>query len=93
MSHWPAMTKWANTNYLLSVAGERTVPIEIGSQYTDSNWGQKLMTLKKFIENYVLHMENKDTGYLAQYNLFDQVSLRQEVECDIIGKYFLGFRA
>lgn len=74
MKHWPAVTKWADINYLLSVAGDRTVPIELGNQYTDTNWGQKLMTLRSFIENHFLNKSDFNrTGYLAQYNLFDQV--------------------
>ena len=40
--------------YLKLMAGPRTVPIELGSQYTDSNWSQKLMTLSEFIDGYVI---------------------------------------
>lgn len=73
MSHWPAMKKWIDVDYLLTVAGERTIPVEVGSHYADENWSQKLMTLKEFIRAY--YLENTDTvGYLAQHNLFDQVS-------------------
>lgn len=74
MSHWPATKKWADVNYLLTVAGERTIPVEIGSHYADENWSQKLMTLKEFIKSYYLESTNC-LGYLAQHNLFDQVSL------------------
>lgn len=73
MNHWPAMEKWKDVDYLLAAAGERTVPIEIGSHYADENWGQKLMTLRYFIENHFLKDSGK-LGYLAQHNLFDQVS-------------------
>lgn len=66
------MKKWTDVNYLLTVAGERTVPIELGSHYADENWSQKLMTLKEFIRNYYLDSTD-DVGYLAQHNLFDQV--------------------
>lgn len=54
------------------MAGNRTVPIEIGSHYTDENWSQKLMTLKEFITNHYLS-ETGNIGYLAQHNIFDQV--------------------
>ena len=30
-----------------------TVPVELGSRYTDNNWTQKLMTLNEFIDNHV----------------------------------------
>lgn len=72
MDHWPASQKWTDVNYLLDIAANRTVPIEIGSHYVDPNWSQKLMTFKDFIRNHYLS-EDGDIGYLAQYNLFDHV--------------------
>lgn len=30
MSHWPAITKWKDVDYLKRVAGDRTVPVEVG---------------------------------------------------------------
>lgn len=72
INHWPALKKWQDHNYLLKVAGMRTVSIEIGSKYTDINWTQKLMTLKEFIKEHI-YDTNKATGYLAQYQLFDQI--------------------
>lgn len=29
MAHWPARTKWNHLDYLTSVAGNRTVPVEV----------------------------------------------------------------
>lgn len=72
INHWPALRKWLDVSYILSLAGERTVPIEIGSQYSDENWSQKLMTLKEFVEKYYLS-DSGTVGYLAQHNLLDQV--------------------
>lgn len=72
MSHWPACQKWPDVYYILKVAGERTVPIEIGSQYSDENWSQKLMKLKDFILEHYLG-DNKEIGYLAQHDLLYQV--------------------
>ena len=40
-------------NYLKQIAGSRTVPIEIGSKYTDENWSQALMKLSDFIDCYI----------------------------------------
>ena len=40
-------------SYLKYVAGPRTVPVELGSRYTDQEWSQKLMTISEFIDNYV----------------------------------------
>ena len=37
------------------MAGPRTVPVEVGSRYTDEDWSQKLMTVSEFIDNYVIN--------------------------------------
>jgi len=29
MAHWPASAKWNDEDYLLRVAGDRTVPVEV----------------------------------------------------------------
>ncbi|VEL17449.1 unnamed protein product [Protopolystoma xenopodis] len=77
MNSWPAFTsqehQWS-LYYLSKVAGFRTVPIELGSKYTDSEWGQKLMTINDFIKNYILNQNAADKiGYLAQHQLFLQI--------------------
>lgn len=78
---WPALStnKWS-IDYLLEIAGCRLVPIEIGNSYTDKLWSQKLITLEEFIKNFILKSTN-EVGYLAQYNLFDQI---QELRNDIV---------
>jgi lysine-specific demethylase 8 len=70
MEHWPAMSKWS-IEYLKMISGQRTVPIEIGSKYTEEDWSQKLMTINEFIDRFIVNEQN--TGYLAQHPLFDQV--------------------
>nr|XP_061805952.1 lysine-specific demethylase 8-like [Nerophis lumbriciformis] len=81
IDHWPALNQhpWS-LEYLRSVAGCRTVPVEVGSRYTDEEWSQKLMTLNEFIDRYIL--KHSDTsqdeaksvcGYLAQHQLFEQI--------------------
>lgn len=70
------------------LAGPRTVPIELGLRYTDSDWSQTLMTVSEFIDHHILEVsqltkiiisllniqsQDKQTGYLAQHQLFDQV--------------------
>ena len=73
VAHWPALEKW-NFDYLIEIAGARTVPIEIGSRYTDNDWSQVLLTLRDYITTYIVH-KDKDSpiGYLAQHQLFDQI--------------------
>lgn len=77
MDQWPALTKWSNPNYLIQMAGERTVPIEIGSHYTNEDWSQDLVKFKDFIRRHfmddVVLSEANRVEYLAQHNLFDQI--------------------
>lgn len=80
ISHWPALTtnKWS-INYIKAKAGFRTVPIEIGSKYTEESWSQKLMTINEFIDKFVVNSASQ-TGYLAQHQLFDQIpELRNDI--------------
>ena len=52
VSQWPAFEKW-NLEYLLQVAGPRTVPIEVGATYMSQEFTQKMMTLEKFVNKYI----------------------------------------
>ncbi|KAF9973837.1 hypothetical protein BGZ73_002867 [Actinomortierella ambigua] len=59
MDHWPALTKWTDLDKLCKAAGpDRLVPIEIGRQYTDEHWTQKMVTTREFIEQYILHLSS-----------------------------------
>ncbi|XP_033103937.1 lysine-specific demethylase 8-like [Anneissia japonica] len=81
MDHWPAMSnnKWS-LDYLRKVAGERLVPIEVGSRYTDDSWSQTLITISQFIDGYICAKSPGETGYLAQHQLFDQIpELRSDI--------------
>ena len=78
IDHWPARCSrpWRNLDYLKSIAGHRTVPVEIGAKYTDRNWGQRLMKLSDFMEAYLMEPGNRGNsskGYLAQHDLFRQI--------------------
>ncbi|KOX74949.1 Ankyrin-2 [Melipona quadrifasciata] len=72
IKHWKALKRWKNLKYLLSVAGNRIIPIEIGSRYTDENWSQQLLSFSEFLQKYVL-TECDQVGYLAQHQLFEQI--------------------
>ncbi|NXX78347.1 KDM8 protein, partial [Urocolius indicus] len=77
IDHWPCMKKWS-VDYFCQVAGCRTVPVELGSRYTDEEWSQKLMTVSDFINQYIVN-EN-GVGYLAQHQLFDQIpELKEDI--------------
>jgi lysine-specific demethylase 8 len=63
MEAWPAMgvdggsRSWENLDYIVGVAGHRTVPVEVGPNYMDTQWGQQLMTVRKFIDEFVVEAE------------------------------------
>lgn len=75
IGYWPALTsrRWS-LDYLRKVAGNRTVPVELGSRYTEESWSQKLMTINEMIDSYIENPKPEDKAYLAQHQLFDQVS-------------------
>jgi hypothetical protein len=92
LKHWPALDErpWNNPSYLLeqTLGGRRLVPVEIGKSYTDEGWGQKIVTFKEFMDTYILDInseaiispEPRQTGYLAQHDLFAQIpSLRADI--------------
>jgi len=80
IDHWPAMchNRWT-PQYMRMVAGCRLVPVELGSKYTDQSWSQRLMTVNEFFDKYVSSCGyQKEIGYLAQHQLFNQVPRLQE---------------
>ncbi|XP_062914805.1 lysine-specific demethylase 8 [Mobula hypostoma] len=83
VDHWPAVrdSKWS-VEYIHEIAGCRTVPVELGSRYTDDEWSQTLMTVGEFIDKYILHQEEGNPiGYLAQHQLFEQIpELKQDIQ-------------
>lgn len=82
IDHWPAMERWHDPSYLISVAGDRTVPIEIGQNYTSDEWSQDLVKFRNFIERqYTTGSDHCNRiEYLAQHNLFDQITaLRTDI--------------
>lgn len=44
-----------SVDYLRAVAGCRTVPVEVGSRYTDEGWSQTLLTVNEFIDRYIVN--------------------------------------
>ncbi|XP_024128854.1 lysine-specific demethylase 8 isoform X1 [Oryzias melastigma] len=85
IDHWPALNNhpWS-IEYLRSVAGFRTVPVEVGSRYTDEDWSQTLLTVNQFIDSFILNEVSQDggksRGYLAQHQLFDQIpELKEDI--------------
>jgi lysine-specific demethylase 8 len=54
MSHWPALDRWQHPEYLLAVAGQRTVPIELGKHYLEEGWSQSLVSLGEFMARHIM---------------------------------------
>lgn len=81
MISWPALTKWRNLDYLKKVAGNRTVPVEIGEHYLASGWKQELMTMVELLERLQTPQCSPYLrAYLAQHPLFDQIpNLREDI--------------
>ncbi|KAK9736009.1 hypothetical protein RND81_04G244300 [Saponaria officinalis] len=80
MSHWPARSRWNSLDYLSRVAGDRTVPVEVGKNYLCSEWKQELITFSQFLERIQSGNSSVVPTYLAQHPLFDQIKeLRNDV--------------
>ncbi|CAN6453661.1 unnamed protein product [Victoria cruziana] len=80
IDHWPASTKWKDMKYLRSVAGDRTIPVEVGDSYLASGWKQELITFNQLLERIQSNGNNSSPTYLAQHPLFDQISeLRKDI--------------
>ncbi|KAM0755205.1 Clavaminate synthase-like protein [Meredithblackwellia eburnea MCA 4105] len=77
--HWPASTHWHSFEYLSRIAGPgRVVPVEVGRNYTDENWGQRIVGFDEFLDSLRGHglreegEEGEGEMYLAQHDLFRQ---------------------
>lgn len=82
IEHWPARVGWTSPSYWMkrTLGGRRLVPVEVGSQYTDDAWSQKIIPFRDFLSTYMLG-ECTEPGYLAQYDLFAQIpALRSDIQ-------------
>jgi hypothetical protein len=88
-SVWPAIQRWKDPEYLLSQVGRgRCVPVEEGSSYADSDWGQRIVPFEEFLARAGFPGLCTDSTksstdrpmYLAQHSLFQQFP---ELEQDI----------
>ncbi|KAL9060771.1 MAG: hypothetical protein Q9162_000475 [Coniocarpon cinnabarinum] len=86
---WPATSNWTNPNYWLAQThgGRRIVPVELGSKYTDDEWGQQILDFGTFLSQHLCGLrKERDTsydspetqealprGYLAQHEFFEQM--------------------
>ena len=80
MRDWPGLASWSPAR-LVRLAGPRTVPVELGTRYTDHDWTQELMTIQQFVTRFMTTDGPSTTvGYLAQHQLLSQVpALRDDI--------------
>lgn len=75
---WPAaqVGRWDSARYLSGVAGRgRVVPVEVGGDYTEEGWGQRVMSFDEFLDD-IFGAEQwgqREALYLAQHALFRQL--------------------
>lgn len=77
-------------DYLKRVAGHRSVPVELGSNYLADGWTQSIMPLAEFIDQHVSQeakKTDKPLGYLAQHDLFSQVPV---LKADLVPPDYTG---
>ncbi|PKA47316.1 F-box protein [Apostasia shenzhenica] len=80
IDHWPARIKWKDIGYLKRIAGDRTVPVEVGRNYLALDWKQELITFSQFLERIKSNDKHANLTYLAQHPLFDQIEeLRNDI--------------
>ncbi|KAJ9451908.1 JmjC domain-containing protein F [Diplonema papillatum] len=73
---WPALERWVDPAYLLSVAGWRTVPIELGSK-RKGTWREATEVFRDFVLNRLCASAEDsvvEPAYLAQHELLKQIS-------------------
>ncbi|CAL4999703.1 unnamed protein product [Urochloa decumbens] len=79
IDHWPARTKWKDINYLERIAGDRTIPVQVGKNYACTELKQELVMFSQFLER-MWSSDSTDLTYLAQHPLFDQIKdLREDI--------------
>lgn len=85
LKDWPALhgdRAWSRMSYLLArtMGGRRLVPVEVGRSYTDEGWGQKIVTFREFLDEFLIKKTGNNIGYLAQHDLFSQIpALRNDI--------------
>lgn len=83
-SHWRAMERWRNLEYLVDLGGYREVPVEVGSM--QDGMEESFMTFRTFAESFLfpsIHKgvwslddcsRNSKVAYIAQHPLQGQIS-------------------
>ena len=84
MRDWAALQKWPSLDWWCQNHGHRTVPVELGTDSTDT-WRETTMLMHTFMTDYMhpstSQAPNAEVAYIAQHPLFDQLpSLIEDYE-------------
>jgi hypothetical protein len=60
MTAWPALERWRDPEYLLRVAGRRTVPVEVGAHFLDPALASPLVPFGAFLRGLLLDEEEEE---------------------------------
>ena len=74
------MSRWQDLGYLMETAGGRTVPVEMGSHYLASGWGQQLMLLSDFI---LQHLSTPTAAFPRAENAGSLAQARESPAADL----------
>lgn len=70
--------------YLRCVSGCRTVPVEVGSRYTDESWSQTLLTVNEFIDRYILNEVSASSSSLVVSLLTRTKDRQRKTSCFLV---------
>jgi len=63
LDSWPALELWKHPSHLIRKAGNRTIPVEVGSHYVDEEWGTRLMTVAELlVSSNMIDSDTSDGG-------------------------------
>ena len=91
MAHWPALQRWADPAYLLSVAGLRTVPVELGAHYLAPGWGQALMPFSAFFAAHLLAAPCPGSDSMAAHLLAEACPGSDSMAAHLLAEPCSGF--
>ncbi|KAL3144468.1 hypothetical protein ABBQ32_004209 [Trebouxia sp. C0010 RCD-2024] len=76
MQNWKAMRKWASLQWWSENHGHRTIPVELGTDSTQT-WRETTLLLHAFMKGYmhpsIASQPDAEVAYIAQHPLFDQM--------------------
>ena len=75
------MKRWKDAQYLRNMAGNRTVPVEVGENYLEEGWGQKLVLLSDFIAEHLADKASSTCSIQWSQISHTEMHLKSERAC------------